>query len=185
MRVIFPLKVIQIGSVNVTEHWRSNVSWSATCNRKFWKPTFSLKADIGKNFGCQIRNQREKMLSESGIRSRIYWKFEFSSFFTNCVHWSMQCGECFAPICAHVSRRHVHSVISSRAYVGSGAKHSPQSSQNAKSLRPKSRVKNLTWNFYFLTLSIISRTQYSKPRILILKHQASLNFSSKSVLAAT
>ena len=88
------------------------------------------------------------------------------------------CGECFAPICAYVSRRHMHSVLS-------GAKHSPHSGQNAKSLRPKSRVKISTWNIGFLTLLIVSWSCASKPRKPILTAPRSLIFSSKSFLAAT
>ena len=66
-----------------------------------------------------------------------------------------------------------------------GAKHSPQSGQNAKSHRPKSRVKISTRNFQFRPVSIHGSSPYSKPRKPILTAPRSLIFSSKSFLAAT
>ena len=66
-----------------------------------------------------------------------------------------------------------------------GAKHSPQSGQNAKSHWPKSRVKISTRNFQFRPVSIHGSSPCSKPRKPILTAPRNLIFSSKSFLAAT
>ena len=55
-------------------------------------------------------------------------------------------GKCFAPLCNRMSCRHEYSVVSrlSECYrnltIQCGAKHSPQSGQNEKSHRPRSRL---------------------------------------------
>ena len=62
-----------------------------------WKRSGSMENRPRQHFWHQIRNQRAKLIQKSYGKVGNGWK----------------CGECFAPICAHVSRRHVHSAISS------------------------------------------------------------------------